>query len=111
MFRILCLTNGQYIKISAKLMHEFDSKMPSSVREAIPYSLMLLYQKYWTSPNSWEYLVFDTEDAAKWFVSHRLVYNPRRKDTKKLQQMEALFLLNDIPGWQTNKLEFLVESV
>lgn len=110
MFKILCLTNGQYIKITAKLMHEFDTKMPMSVREEISPTLTVLYQKYWSSPNSWDYVQFDTEDAANWFISHRLVYNPRRKDLRKLRQMEALFLYNDIPGWETSKLEFLVEQ-
>lgn len=111
MFRILCLTNGQHIKISAKLMHQFDSKMPSNVREAISSTLTVLYQDYWSKPNRWEYVEFDTEEAAKWFVSHRLVYNSRRKDPTKLSFMEGLFALNDIPGWETVKIEFEVEQV
>ena len=111
MFRILCLTNGQHIKISARGMQHFDAKMPSFVREAISSKLTDLYLNYWSKPTSWEYVEFDTEEAAKWFISHRLVYNPRRKDIVKIQFMESLFEFNDIPGWGTVKIEFEVEQV
>ena len=111
MFRILCLTNGQHIKITAQLMPELTVKMPANVREALPASLTTLRYKSWYEPTSWEYLEFDTEEAARWFVSHRLVYNPRRKDVSKLNFMRDLFELNDIPGWETIEIEFEVEQV
>ena len=111
MFRILCLTTGQHIKLPASLAWDFTLKMPTATREAIGSNLVELQSKCYSEPKAWDYVNFDTEEAAKWFISHRLVCNPRRKDTSKLDFMRDLFEFNDIPGWETIKIEFEVESI
>jgi hypothetical protein len=111
MFRILCFTTGQHIKIPASLSQDIGIKMPSTIREAIGTPLTKLQYKRWSEPRAWEYAEFDTEEAAKWFISHRLVFNPRRKDQSKLEFMRELFEFNDIPGWETIKIEFEADPV
>lgn len=111
MFRILCFTTGQHIKIPASLVVELGIKMPSNIRMAIGSKVTDLLTNHWQRIHDWEYIEFDTEEAAKWFISHRLVYNPRRKDQSKLEFMQKLFEFNDIPGWETIKIEFEADSI
>jgi hypothetical protein len=111
MFQILCITTGQHIKLPAKLAWNATQKMPSNIREGIETNTSVLASSYWSNHSAWDYLVFKNEEAAKWFISHRLVYNPRRKDIRKVEFMKQLFEFNDIPGWETVNLEFIVDSV
>jgi len=111
MFRILCFTTGQHIKIPSNLVRDINVKMPPDVRTAMGSKVTDLLTNYWQRPNDWEYVEFETEEAAKWFISHRLVYNPRRKDVSKVYFMEQLFKFNDIPGWETIKIEFEPDQV
>lgn len=111
MFRILCITTGQHIKLPDKLAFNALQKMPADIREGIDTNIAKLSADYWRGIPTWDYLTFKTEDAAKWFISHRLVYNPRRKDIGKIEFMRQLFEFNDVPGWETIKIEFEVESI
>jgi hypothetical protein len=103
MFRINCLTSGNYIKLppyywSGNLYY----KMPPEIQKEIK---TVVYD------SAWQYIEFKTEEAAKWFVSHRLVYNPKRKDYKKISLMKEIFDYNEIPGWETVKLEFEIVEI
>lgn len=102
MYRILCLTTGEYIKAAPYTGFEIAYKMPKDIQKEIGCFM-------WSS--SWQYVEFKTESAAKWFLSHRLVYNPARKDGRKIQLMKQLFEYNAIFGWETAKLEFEVVNV
>lgn len=97
MFRILCLTSGDYIKIGPYGgSTNIEYKMPRDIQKETVFD--------WSS--SWHYLEFTTERAANWFLSHRLVYNPKRTDSRKLENMRNLFEYNNVPGFMTCKLEF-----
>jgi hypothetical protein len=39
------------------------------------------------------------------------VYNPRRKDGTKLRRMKKLFEFNNVPGWETCKIEFEIQKI
>lgn len=106
MYRILCLTAGTYIKLPSSLhwLWHRATLVPAKIREQIA-------DINYYSGDSFSYLEFTTETAARWFISHRLVYNPRRQDFTKLEFMRSLFEFNEIPGWETIKLEFDVIPV
>ena len=104
MYRIICYTTGSYIKIPQSLYYEMAIKMPANIKKNIH-----MYNYY--SDKDWQYFEANEEEAAKWFLSHRLVYNPKRQDPRKLEFMKTLFEFNGIPGWQTVKLEFDVEKI
>lgn len=108
MYRILCLTTGEYIKINSVLSWTFQTKIPDEICQAITQPTATLF---WANNGAWEYLEFNNKDAAQWFITHRLVYNPRRKDKQKIQIMRSLFEINNIIGCQTAKLEFEIEEI
>ena len=100
MYKILCLTTGDYIK-SPEWYYNWNYKMPPEIQ-----SELVIESIYGRS-----ILEFKTEKAAKWFISHRLTYNPIRKDGVKLNMMENLFEANNIEGWKTGKMEFEVDTI
>ena len=102
MYRILCITTGEYIKVQPFGSYSFYYKMPEEIQKEVKNSVF---------DSSWQYVEFTTESAAKWFLSHRLVYNPVRKDARKLQLMTELFKYNGIFGFETAKFEFEVINV
>ena len=103
MYRILCITGGDYIKMNRFIaISELHLPgIPGEIRGQM-YPLSII--------STWDYAEFETYEAASWFISHRLVYNPRRKNSRKLNIMKQLFDFNSIPGWQTSKLEFEIQK-
>ena len=95
MFRVICYTaGGEYIKINRLISYCIYYKIPTLIRQEIGYNLTL---------QEWDYLNFDTELSAKWFIGHRLTYNEKRKDDRKLSIMKDIF--------EYNKLEFDVVDI
>jgi hypothetical protein len=103
MFRIICYTSGgDYLKIEPFIGYEILYKMPPEIKENLTINLY---------SDSWEYLEFKTEKAAKWFIGHRLTYNEKIKDDRKLALMTNIFNYNNIPGPITTKLEFDIVEI
>ena len=111
MYKILCLTSGDFIRanrsLAARSLHV--SGVPKDIKDNMSGLLKLNNWSY--DKTHWDYVVFDTEEAAKWFISHRLVYNPRRKNVGKIGLMKDLFDFNNVPGWETCKLEFEIQKI
>lgn len=107
MYQILCLTSGDFIKVRKVDCWDFiEHGVPPEVRTNIK-----LIRPDWSMPDASAYLEFKTPEAAQWYISHRLVYNPRRKDASKLRRMKELFEYNNVPGWQTCKIEFEIQKI
>ena len=103
MYRIVCCTaGGDYIKITRGMSYLMYYKIPTAIRQEITYNLTF---------QEWDYLNFDTELSAKWFIGHRLTYNEKRKDDRKLNIMKRIFEYNNISWPVSTKLEFDVVEI
>jgi len=107
MFRIRCLTTGEFIIVknsicsilfsSAKMLPKeikADMNMPAIFNTMVGSTL----------------LEFTTETSAQWFINRRLTYNPKRQDHSKLLFMKNIFDDNNLPE-VTVKVEFEVVEV
>lgn len=112
MYKISCLTTGDCIKLPQTLVWSVRSQLPKEIADQCTVCDKQSFWEELTKPDtSWSYCEFRTEEAAKWFIVHKLVYNPRRKDPNKLAFMKTLFEFNNIFGWQTVKLEFEIVKI
>jgi hypothetical protein len=106
MFRIVCYTgSGDYLKTNVTINYFITYKMPPEIKNELDTLNTDMQGDFW------QYLEFKTEKAAKWFIGHRLVYNEKRKDNRKLDLMQEIFTYNNIPGPLTIKLEFDIVEV
>lgn len=83
MFKILCLTTGSEIRWP-KIYYRVGTKLlPGEIQDE-----MIL------EPG--KVILFNTEEAASWFVRRRLSYNPKRTDSDKLSFMNDVFRASDM---------------
>lgn len=109
MFRIRCLTTGEFIIVKSSaidLLYGSRKLLPADVRADMNRSA--LYDPLCGGQS--KLLEFTTEVSARWFINRRLTYNLRRTDYSKLALMKAIFEDNDLPE-VTVKVEFEVVEV
>lgn len=109
MFKILCLTTGSEIcwpryydncSLTTKLV---PTEIQTDIAEASPHDMRF------GTPG--RVMLFNTEDAASWFVRRRLSYNPARTDYQKLTFMNAVFEASGMdPDMYTKKHMFEIVS-
>ena len=111
MYKIRCLTTGEFIVIDAHAYMAMYSVIPQKILNDISNtediiamaSQVFSSAKPTVSPKV--YIQFNTEESAQWFINRRLTYNPSRKDAHKLRFMKLLFEANGLPD-HTVKVEF-----
>jgi hypothetical protein len=100
MYKILCLTSGQYIHLGNQFTMDsnyftfnwlgIDSMLDSSI---------------YVNDNT-GLLWFDNKASADWFIRRRLTHNSKRSNAEKIGFMVSIFEASGINHWKTNKLEF-----
>lgn len=107
MFKILCISSGEYIKLerprlaiqsALHLLVYFDwYKIDDSLDNTIYYD---------SNGQLW----FTTRESADWFIRRRLTYNSKRTDSRKLRFMESVLTASGVQDFRTVKVEFEINE-
>lgn len=107
MFKIICLSSGQYIKLKRTRSEGYSkhSYFFFNWKGISQSSKHLLDDSIYVDTKTGT-LYFLNSESADWFIRRRLTYNSKRTDYDKVNFMKSMFEASDIPHWETNKLEF-----
>lgn len=103
-YAVLCLYTGDYIALNNLDIFRYCENW---VKDAANTAEIVKnrWEKNWPTK-----LLFDTKDAADWFVRRRLSFNSRRTDRQKLMIMNELFELNGLSNL-SSKIEYEIIEV
>ena len=108
MYKILCLTTGT--EICWPLYYTNSSLTTKLVPTEVQEQLASTFIGSGGQPG--RVMLFNTEDAASWFVRRRLSYNPKRQDYQKLDFMNRVFEASGLdPSMYTKKHMFEIIKV